>query len=74
MGEPTPMVGRPAPMTLSITFDPMTNQVSMSGPTDNRILCYGMLGMAQEMLAGIGLKSHQQTPANGIVPIHGRLA
>ena len=76
MPDPRPMNGngRPPVMTLTIIFDPATQQLKMEGPTENRILCYGMLGMAREILTGLGLKSHQQTPASGIVPIHGRLA
>ena len=76
MAEPLPMNGngRPTVMTLTITFDPATQRIKMEGPTENRILCYGMLGMAQEMLVGLGVSGHQKLPATGIVPIHGRLA
>lgn len=33
-----------------ITYDDATGQVSVSGPVQNRFLCYAMLGCAHEQL------------------------
>ena len=35
---------------LIIEFDPETGNVQTNGPLDNRMLCYGMLEMAREIL------------------------
>jgi hypothetical protein len=53
---------------LVISFDQTTGQVGVSGPINDRILCYGLLEMAREAIAKAG-----QEKKNGIVPIRANL-
>lgn len=38
-------------ITLTITFDPASGAVNVSGPIQDRILCLGMLELAKEAMA-----------------------
>ena len=38
-------------VTLSITFNQGTGQLSVNGPIDNAMLAYGMLEMARDLIA-----------------------
>ena len=40
-----------------IEYEPESAGVTLKGPLQNRILCYGMLEMAREMVAAAGQKS-----------------
>jgi hypothetical protein len=40
----------PPPITLVLTLDPMSGQVHLSGPLQNRMLCYGMMELAKDAL------------------------
>ena len=35
---------------LTITHDPTTNQVSVTGPIDNRAVCYMLLELARDVI------------------------
>ncbi len=37
-------------VVLTITFNPETRRTELSGPIDNRMVCYGMLAMGHEIL------------------------
>ena len=43
---------------LEITFEVESGRVNVDGPLENRLVCYGMLEMAREIIA-------RQTPAEG---------
>ena len=38
------------PIELHITFDQQTGNVQVTGPLPNKILCYGMLDMAKDVI------------------------
>lgn len=40
----------PPPITLVLTLDPLSGRIHISGPLDNRMLCYGMMEMAKDAL------------------------
>ena len=50
---------------LVIEFDPRTGDVKVHGPLQNRMLCYGMLEFAREML---GRQGQQPQPGKIVVP------
>lgn len=53
-----------------IRFNPQTGQVAISGPIDQRLICYGMLEMAKEIL----VKRAETPTTNGLViPGNGNL-
>lgn len=47
---------------LVITLDPQTNQINVSGPVDQKTLCYGMLESAKD-----AIRDYCAKPASGIV-------
>lgn len=55
--------------TLTIVFDPATNQCSVSGPIKNRMLSYAMLKLAEKAID----EDYAKSKAEGaeIVPVHG---
>ena len=40
----------PAPIQLVITLDPRTNAINVSGPIDNKVLSYGLLAIAHDII------------------------
>lgn len=63
--------------TLTITFNPATNQCEVTGPLMNRFLCYGMLEMARDVI--VDWNKHKQReqqrildavgmPGGGVLP------
>ena len=38
-------------VVMSIVYTPATDQLRVSGPLGNRVLCYGMLGAARDVVA-----------------------
>lgn len=52
---------------LTITLDEKTGQLQVSGPIENRMLCYGMMDLAKDVIR------EQHAPKPGIVPVHGQL-
>lgn len=46
-----------------IRFNPATGQVGFSGPLDQRLICYGMLEMAKEILT----KQAEAPRTNGLI-------
>jgi hypothetical protein len=60
---------QPAPSTtlvLSITFDQLTGQVSVGGPIENYLVCYGMLEAAKDAIRSFAAQRAQNqviTPA-----------
>jgi hypothetical protein len=36
---------------LRIVFNPITGNVAVHGPIDNKLACYGLLGMARDVVA-----------------------
>lgn len=49
-----PDVPAPVPVTLTISLDPRTGDVSLRGPVKDRMLCYALLGMANAALVRAG--------------------
>ena len=49
---PEPTIEQPgAPMMqLIITMDPRTNNINVSGPIDNKVLSYGLLAIAHDII------------------------
>jgi hypothetical protein len=45
---------------IKIQFDPTTGQVNFSGPMDNRLLMYGLLGLVQEAVLKGALKAEER--------------
>ena len=41
----------PAPITIVLTLDPATGALHFSGPMTNKLLVYGVLELAKEMVA-----------------------
>jgi hypothetical protein len=37
-------------ITVTITYDPSTQQIQLLAPMENRMLVYGMLGMARDIV------------------------
>jgi hypothetical protein len=56
-------------LTLTITLEE-DNRVSVDGPLDNRILCYGLLKMAEEALYEYGKNSQKRIQPAGVMPPH----
>jgi hypothetical protein len=56
-------------ITLTITFDPQTAQVSVSGPIDGKTLCYGMLEAAKD-----AIREHCAKQASGIIQASPQMA
>lgn len=51
---------------LSIKMDPRTNQIGLNGPLDNKVLCYGLLMMAHDIL----IEHHRKlAEGNRITPV-----
>lgn len=55
---------------LSIQLDTSTGQVSLKGPLENRLLCFGLLGMAHSSLTRATIQDQQeaQPPSEIIRP------
>jgi len=60
-GEP------PEPIVLTIIHDPATGRIDLTGPIGNRLLCYGLLETAKEILLRRGL-SDQMDEKRVVVP------
>lgn len=56
------------PIQIVITLDPATNRVNVAGPVTDKVLCYGMLGMAHD-----AIKDFNPAAQPKIIPIHGSL-
>lgn len=52
-------------ISLTVTFDPSTGRIGLNAPMDQRMMCYGMLEMAKEILLKHGA---QQTGSKLITP------
>lgn len=50
-----PEVAPPTLDTLFISLDRATGRVDIQGPIDNRVLCYGMLMLALEIVMARGM-------------------
>lgn len=50
-------------ISLTITLNQATGQVHVSGPIDNKLVCYGMLAVAHDVIA-----QRSATPTNLVVP------
>lgn len=56
---------------MKVTLDPSTGIVTVNGPIENEMLCYGMLTKAE-----FAIREHHQAlakKANGLVAVHGQL-
>lgn len=49
-------------LTLTITYDPQTAQIGVSGPINDKTLCYGMLESAKD-----AIRDHCAKQASGII-------
>lgn len=54
MEKDQPQVVVPMAVQIVITFNPATGQISVNGPLDNCMLCYGMIEMAREVIQSKG--------------------
>lgn len=50
-------------LTLTITFDPQSRQINVSGPINDKTLCYGLLESAKD-----AIRDHCAKTTSGIVP------
>jgi len=48
-------------VTLTISLDQQTGAVQVNGPLHDRVLCYGLLGIAHEILT----RQHEQMSESG---------
>ena len=62
MTQPPPVV------TISIQLNQATGELAISAPLDQKIVCYGMLTMAMDLV-----RAHTPGQAAKILPIHGHL-
>lgn len=53
---------------LKILFNPATGEVNFSGPADNRMLMYGLLGVIQELIIKNSLKPEPLVQPAHLVP------
>jgi hypothetical protein len=56
------------PITLLVTFDPLSGSVSLSGPIANKLLIYGMLEMAREAVSSFDPKKGARDEPKVLVP------
>ena len=54
------------PIILTITFNPANGAVSVSGPIHDRVLCYGILGMARDAIFENATKKPAIVPVTGM--------
>ena len=54
--QKSPMKGK---LRMVLEMDQETGQFRMEGPIKNRAACYGMLGLAHEMIAANGARPQQ---------------
>lgn len=56
------------PVQIIITFDE-SGALNVNGPIDNRMLCYGMLDMARDIIAERARKAAENLvqPATGVI-------
>lgn len=47
---------------LKLILDPKTGQLQVFGPVHDKILCYGMLALAQDAIRDCNSKSPEQRP------------
>ena len=57
---------------ITIEMDPKTGKVSMSAPLDNKVLCYGMLAVASEIVASSGSAPKLREKSTPIVGGNGK--
>lgn len=74
MSEPTApqLPGPVAPQTIDlvIRYNPQTSQITVNGPIDNKLLSFGLLELAKEVITAYNQKQGEQLvqPANFILP------
>lgn len=61
------------PVELVIRFHPLTQNVEVSGPVEERVLLYGMLEMARTMIDDMYLKADLEKGAPRVIPASGPL-
>lgn len=47
---------------IEIVFDPNTNNVGVTAPLENKVLCLGMLAMAQKLVQDFDPAKQQERP------------
>lgn len=56
------------PIQLVITLDETTGAFNVGGPIDNKLICYGLLGMARDAIDERAKQEQRLIqPANGLI-------
>lgn len=54
-------------LQLLISLDTLTNEINVSGPIQDDILCYGLLEKARQVISAYQVSLHKPKPNGGIL-------
>lgn len=62
----------PEPIELHITFDQQTGNVQVTGPLPNKLLCYGMLELAKDVIREFKGQAAPELMIARVIPPNGQ--